>query len=203
MKRAYHSNTAFLDILFNTLLCFVALFVFAFILISPEKKKSTIAVKADFMITVTWNKDLDDDVDTYVEDPAGNLVAFMRREEGLMHLDRDDLGHRNDTVMTPAGPIEYKNNREMVTLRGFMPGEYVVNVHMYMKRELAPTEVTVVLEKLNPYSIGMAKELILTINGEERTAFRFRLDSEGNITEVNELQKALIKNVDSPSLSSN
>jgi len=203
MKRAYHSNTAFLDILFNTLLCFVALFVFAFILISPEKKKNTIAVKADFMITVTWNKDLDDDVDTYVEDPAGNLVAFMRREEGLMHLDRDDLGHRNDTVMTPAGPIEYKNNREMVTLRGFMPGEYVVNVHMYMKRELAPTEVTVVLEKLNPYSIGMAKELILTINGEERTAFRFRLDSEGNITEVNELQKALIKNVDSPSLSSN
>lgn len=203
MKRTYHASTAFLDILFNTLLCFAALFVFAFILISPEKKKNTVAVKADFMITVTWNKDIDDDVDTYVEDPAGNLVAFMRREQGLMHLDRDDLGHRNDTINTPNGPIEYRENREIVTLRGFMPGEYVVNVHMYMKRDQKPTEVTVVLEKLNPYSVGMAKELVLTVNGQEKTAFRFRLDNDGSIVEVNELEKTLVTNVNSPSLPSN
>jgi len=130
MKRNYHTNMAFLDLLFNTLLCFAALFVLSFILINPSKKENNIKAKADFMITVTWNKDLDDDVDTYVEDPVGNLVAFMRREEGLMHLDRDDLGHRNDTINTPNGPIEYKENREIVTLRGFVPGEYVVNVHM-------------------------------------------------------------------------
>jgi hypothetical protein len=203
MKRTYHASTAFLDILFNTLLCFAALFVFSFILISPEKKKNTVAVKADFMITVTWNKDIDDDVDTYVEDPAGNLVAFMRREQGLMHLDRDDLGHRNDTIDTPNGPVEYRENREIVTLRGFIPGEYVVNVHMYMKRDQKPTEVTVVLEKLNPYSVGMAKELVLTISGQEKTAFRFRLDNDGNIIEINELEKTLVTNVNSPSLPSN
>lgn len=184
---------AFLDLLFNTLLCFAALFVLSFILINPSKKENNIKAKADFMITVTWNKDLDDDVDTYVEDPVGNLVAFMRREEGLMHLDRDDLGHRNDTINTPNGPIEYKENREIVTLRGFVPGEYVVNVHMYMKREKAPTEVTIVLEKLNPYMIIMAKNVILTTNGQEDTAFRFVVDSEGVVTKVNELKKTLVK----------
>lgn len=184
---------AFLDLLFNTLLCFAALFVLSFILINPSKKENNIKAKADFMITVTWNKDLDDDVDTYVEDPVGNLVAFMRREEGLMHLDRDDLGHRNDTINTPNGPIEYKDNREIVTLRGFVPGEYVVNVHMYMKREIAPTEVTIVLEKLNPYMIIMAKNVILTTSGQEDTAFRFVVDSEGSVTKVNELKKTLVK----------
>ena len=193
MKRNYHTNMAFLDLLFNTLLCFAALFVLSFILINPSKKENNIKAKADFMITVTWNKDLDDDVDTYVEDPVGNLVAFMRREEGLMHLDRDDLGHRNDTINTPNGPIEYKENREIVTLRGFVPGEYVVNVHMYMKREKAPTEVTIVLEKLNPYMIIMAKNVILTTNGQEDTAFRFVVDSEGVVTKVNELKKTLVK----------
>jgi|TARA_R110002020_G_scaffold339452_2_gene554601 hypothetical protein len=193
MKRNYHTNMAFLDLLFNTLLCFAALFVLSFILINPSKKENNIKAKADFMITVTWNKDLDDDVDTYVEDPVGNLVAFMRREEGLMHLDRDDLGHRNDTINTPNGPIEYKDNREIVTLRGFIPGEYVVNVHMYMKREIAPTEVTIVLEKLNPYMIIMAKNVILTTNGQEDTAFRFVVDSEGSVTKVNELKKTLVK----------
>ena len=193
MKRNYHTNMAFLDLLFNTLLCFAALFVLSFILINPSKKENNIKAKADFMITVTWNKDLDDDVDTYVEDPVGNLVAFMRREEGLMHLDRDDLGHRNDTFNTPNGPIEYKDNREIVTLRGFVPGEYVVNVHMYMKREIAPTEVTIVLEKLNPYMIIMAKNVILTTSGQEDTAFRFVVDSEGSVTKVNELKKTLVK----------
>ena len=193
MKRNYHTNMAFLDLLFNTLLCFAALFVLSFILINPSKKENNIKAKADFMITVTWNKDLDDDVDTYVEDPVGNLVAFMRREEGLMHLDRDDLGHRNDTINTPNGPIEYKDNREIVTLRGFVPGEYVVNVHMYMKREIAPTEVTIVLEKLNPYIIIMAKNVILTTSGQEDTAFRFVVDSEGSVTKVNELKKTLVK----------
>ena len=193
MKRNYHTNMAFLDLLFNTLLCFAALFVLSFILINPSKKENNIKAKADFMITVTWNKDLDDDVDTYVEDPVGNLVAFMRREEGLMHLDRDDLGHRNDTINTPNGPIEYKDNREIVTLRGFVPGEYVVNVHMYMKREIAPTEVTIVLEKLNPYMIIMAKNVILTTSGQEDTAFSFVVDSEGSVTKVNELKKTLVK----------
>ena len=193
MKRNYHTNMAFLDLLFNTLLCFAALFVLSFILINPSKKENNIKAKADFMITVTWNKDLDDDVDTYVEDPVGNLVAFMRREEGLMHLDRDDLGHRNDTINTPNGPVEYKENREIVTLRGFVPGEYVVNVHMYMKREKAPTEIMIVLEKLNPYMIVMAKNVILTTNGQEDTAFRFVVDSEGAVIKVNELKKTLVK----------
>ena len=199
MKRNYHTNLSFLDLLFNTLLCFAALFALSFVLINPSKKQNNVKMKAEFMITVTWPNDLDDDVDMYVEDPQGNLVAFMRREEGLMHLDRDDLGHRNDTVVTEWGPIEFKDNREIVTVRGTVPGEYVVNVHMYMKRsEAEEVSVTIQLDKINPYSTVMIKEVVLRLSGDEKTAFRFTVDKEGEVTDISNLEKSLLTNQGPP-----
>ena len=194
MKREYHTNLAFLDVLFNTLLCFAALFAMSFILINPAKKDRNVVAKGEFMIIVTWPKDMDNDVDMYVEDPEGHLVAFMRREEGLMHLDRDDLGQRNDVVQTQFGEIEYDENREIVTLRGIIPGEYVINVHMYMKREESLlTPITIQLDKINPYSTIMIKRVTLGDSGEEKTAFRFTLNNDGDVVEINELQKTLVQ----------
>jgi hypothetical protein len=194
MKRQYHTNLAFLDVLFNTLLCFAALFAMSFVLINPSKKDNNVIAKGEFVIVMTWPKEMDNDVDIYVEDPAGNLVAFMRREEGLMHLDRDDIGKVNDIVRTPFGEIEYNENREIVTLRGIMPGEYVINVHMYMKREESLlTPVTVQLDKINPYSTIMIKRVTLGDSGEEKTAFRFTLNKDGDVVDINELQKTFVK----------
>ena len=194
MKKQYHTNLAFLDVLFNALLCFAALFAMSFILINPSKKDNNVVAKGEFVIVMTWPKEMDNDVDIYVEDPEGNLVAFMRREEGLMHLDRDDLGKRNDVVQTQFGEIEYDENREIVTLRGIMPGECVINVHMYMKREESLlTPVTVQLDKINPYSTIMIKRVTLGDSGDEKTAFRFILNNDGDVTEINELQKVLVK----------
>ena len=193
MKRNYHTNLAFLDLLFNTLLCFAALFALAFILINPDKENNNVESKAEFLVTVTWPEGMDNDVDMYVEDPVGHLAAFMRREDGLMHLDRDDLGQRNDTVNTPFGPVKVKGNKEIVTLRGIVPGEYVVNIHMYAEREKATqTSVTIQLEKLNPYRVITVKELILINTGDEKTAFRFTLDKTGKVIDVNQLSKSLL-----------
>ena len=166
----------------------------SFILINPSKKDNNVVEKGEFVIVMTWPKEMDNDVDIYVEDPEGNLVAFMRREEGLMHLDRDDLGQRNDTVQTQFGEIEYDENREIVTLRGIIPGEYVINVHMYMKREESLlTPITIQLDKINPYSTIMIKRVTLGDSGEEKTAFRFTLNNDGDVVEINELQKTLVQ----------
>ena len=191
MKRNYHTNMAFLDLLFNTLLCFAALFCLAFILINPSKKNKTVEAKAEFMITIIWPADMDDDVDTYVEDPDRNLVAFNRREQGLMHLDRDDVGFSSDRIQTSFGVVEYKENREIVSLRGIVPGEYVVNVHMYTKREDKETPVTILLEKINPFKLVTARNVVLVQQGDEKTAFRFTLDDEGKVIDTNDLEKSL------------
>ena len=200
MKRNYHTNLAFLDLLFNTLLCFAALFSLAFILINPSQKNKTVDAKAEFIITVIWPSDMDDDVDTYVEDPEGNLIAFNRREQGLMHLDRDDTGLSFDTISTSFGIVEYKENREMVTIRGYVPGEYVVNVHMYTKREDKETPVTIILEKINPYKVITGRNVVLKLRGDEKTAFRFTVDDEGKVIQTNQLEKGLAKRNPRPTL---
>ena len=199
MKRNYHTSLSFLDLLFNTVLCFAALFALSFILINPSKEDKNVEVKAEFIITVTWPNDLNNDVDTYVEDPQGRLVAFMRREEGLMHLDRDDVGKFNYILSTPFGDVEYDENREVVTLRGTVEGEYVVNVHMYMQRsEQQPTPVRIQLDKINPFQIVTVKDVVLGITGSEKTAFRFTVNRDGEVSEINHLPKTLTKEAAPP-----
>tara|TARA_B100001013_G_scaffold8865_1_gene5434 strand:- start:120 stop:716 length:597 start_codon:yes stop_codon:yes gene_type:complete len=193
MRRQYHSNLPFIDLLFNVLIGFVFLFIVSFLLINPIAKRADIEVKAEFLITVMWPDNLEDDVDTYVEDPAGNLVWFRSREPGLMHLDRDDLGKRNDEVVTAAGTILFPENREIVTLRGIVPGEYVVNIHMYFKVGEEPVPVTVQIDKINPYSVVVRETIELKEKGEEITVTRFSVKSNGDIIDVNKLPKKLVE----------
>jgi len=190
-KRTYDTNVAFLDLLFNTLLCFAALFTLSFVMINPSRENANTESKAEFIITVTWPHEQDNDVDVYVEDPEGHLVSFSRREDGLMHLDRDDLGHRNDTIQTPDGPITYNENREIVSIRGILPGEYIVNVHMYHKNSVENCPVTIQLDKINTFKTAALKEVTLVIKEEEKTAFRFTVNQNGDVIDVNELPKDL------------
>jgi len=194
MKRLYHTDTAFLDLLFNSLIGFVGLFFLAYILVNPKsEEEKKIDSKAEFIIIISWNKDFDDDVDSYVQDPEGHLVSFKRREDGLMHLDRDDLGYRNDVVKTQFGEIKFEENQEIITIRGIIPGEYIVNVHMYKKTNAEPVAVKIQLDKMNPYSTIVQKEINLDITGDEKTAFRFVVDKDGSVININSLSKSLTK----------
>ena len=193
MQRRYHTNLPFLDLLFNILIGFVFLFIVSFLLINPIAKRADIEVKAEFLITVFWPDNLEDDVDIYVEDPVGNLVWFKSREPGLMHLDRDDLGKRNDEVTTAAGTILFPENREIVTLRGIIPGEYVVNVHCYFKAGAEPVPVTIQIDKINPYSVVLRETVELANKGEEITVTRFSVKGNGEVTNVNKLPKKLVQ----------
>jgi len=190
-RKNYSCNTSFLDLLFNMLLAFTCLFILSFALINQNKK--TPESKASYLITFVWAKELDNDVDAYVEDPEGNLVCFGRREDGLMHLDRDDLGLRNDTVQTKFGTIVYSENKEIVTLRGTSVGEYCVNVHAYNFNDQKPTEVIVQLEKVSPtYSVLIQRKVTLMKNGDEKTAFRFKINGKGELAGISEIEKKLL-----------
>ncbi len=48
-----------------------------------------------------------------------------------MHLDRDDLGERNDAIEVAGRRVLNPLNQEIVSIRGILPGEYVVNLHLY------------------------------------------------------------------------
>jgi hypothetical protein len=190
-KSNYSTNLSMLDLLFLTCLGFSSLFILSYVQIKEKttKSKHDVEIKAEFIITITWPADQDCDVDTYVQDPNGNLVFFRSRESGLMHLDRDDLGYKNDSI---NNQIQYNENREVVTLRGVSAGEYVVNVHMFSKRRVdKPTTVNARLEKINPYRNIIVNEVDLQNTSDEKTVFRFTLDGNGNVLETNKNSKAL------------
>lgn len=193
-KGKYHSHTSFLDLLFNTLVGFVMLFIIAFLLISPITKKKDIEKKAEYVITVSWPNGFKDDVDTWLQDPAEKLLSFRSKEVGLMHLDRDDLGNLNDNQYVPGvGRINYPYNREITTIRGIMPGEYILNIHMYRKEGKTPVPVTVTLEKLNPtVKLIYSTVQMLSVKWEEKTIIRFTLDPDGEVIDTRFLYMPLV-----------
>ena len=195
MRRSYNTSVAFLDLLFNTLLCFAALFVISFVLVNPVSEDGKIDVFADFLITVSWPEEITDDIDIYIQDPQGSIVYFGNKETSLMHLDRDDLGGNHDAIETEFGVIEYTENREIVTIRKVIPGEYVVNLHMYSKRHVDPALISVQIDKINPFSTIFLDTVELGRRGEEKTVCRLILDSDNNVISINALEKPLVREV--------
>ena len=134
----YKSTIGFTDLLFNILVGFAFLFIIAFILIKPEAKKHDFERRAEFVVVLEWDHDASDDIDLYVQDPTGGRVSFRNPRVNFMHLDKDDLGYVNDVVMNLDGTITKVNiNREVVTIRGIIPGEHIINVHYYSTRQAA------------------------------------------------------------------
>jgi hypothetical protein len=194
MRRSSSIGVGFTDLLFNALLGFVVMFVLAFLMINPVARTGAVDAKAEFLVTLSWPDGRSEDVDLYVEDPAGNLVWFRSREAGLMHLDRDDLGRSNDVIRVAGREIINPLNQEVVSIRGIHPGEYVVNLHLYRAApEAPPVPATVKVEKLNPkVEVIFYGEIVLGRPSEERTAVRFSVRTDGDIADVNQLAKALV-----------
>lgn len=191
--RRHDEIDPFSDLLFNTLLAFVMLFAVAMVAMNPKAKTGLINVKAEFIITVTWPDMNPNDIDTWVQDGAGQLVWFRAREAGLMHLDRDDRGVANDTLVVNGQQVVNPLNQEVVTLRGYGAGEYTVNLQYYDSKNGEPVPVNVSVVKVNPRAeVVYYGSVTLARKGDEATAVRFTLDAEGAVSGINTLPKTLV-----------
>ena len=194
----YVSNVAFTDLLFNIVVGLAFLFLLAFILMNPIAKEKDIEEKSDFIIILTWDDESGDDIDLWVRDPLGHILSFRNRGVGMMHLDSDDLGLSNDKVMGPDGKVVYVyRNKEVVSLRGYSEGTYLVNAHVYNKKpwkdkKMRRSNIKVELIKLNPYSEVAQAEFIAIGRGQEFTAFHFTLSAEGEVIKLSNAREALI-----------
>ncbi len=186
----YKNSIGFTDMLFNMLLGFVFLFIIAFILINPITKKSDAPKKAEYLIVIEWDDDKNDDIDLWVRDPAGNVISFINRTGGLLNLEKDDLGRSNDAVVMPDGSVKVLNiNREVVTVRGIVPGVYNVQAHVYSrkswKEEDAIGTITVKVIKVNPYGEVYMGTKMYNIKGQQITLLNFKLDKDGKFLGFN------------------
>jgi len=205
MKSKYVSNLAFIDLLFNLILGFIFLFLIAFMLINKPVETGKIDPKAEFLIVMYWQDQHIGDIDLWVDTPDGT-VNFVSPNVGSSHLDKDDLGIRNDWYHDSAGVKKYVYiNREIVTLRSFVPGEYIVNAHYYGATspkeygpgivEGGPANVTVEVIQLNPFWIISTRQHTLEQVGMEKTFVRFKMNSQGHVSNINYLPKTMVKSI--------
>ena len=186
-------HLAFVDFLFILLLAFISMFILALLLINPVPKKSEIERKAEYIITLEWDDKSHDDIDIWIEDPVNNILSFRNKAAGLMHLDKDDLGQINDVIYLPDGTRQVVElNREVATFRGWIKGEYVVNVHLYTKRTDGNASVKVTMLRINPYRLLWEENVSLVKQGQELTVRRFTLNQEGDIVKTNTIEKLFI-----------
>ena len=190
--RQYRNTDPFIDLLFNALLGFTFLFLVSVMFMNPEARKGRVDLKAEYIISVTWPDHLADDIDLWVQDPIGDTVSYLRKDAGWLHLDRDDRGEINDTVVIDGREVVYPINQEVVTIRGIIPGEYIVNLYYYTAARPRPVEALVKVEKVNPtLQTVYVRKVTLAAQDDEQTVVRFTLDTAGGIAQINEVQKRL------------
>ena len=191
--RRFFSFRPFIDVLFCCLLMLVAIL---FLLKTEEQKTKSRPPNVIYEIVLTWDGESNDDLDLYVKSSTGHVVSFNNREGGqgsLISLDHDALGKVMNNNLPDENGVIVNFNEEVVSFRGVTEGENVVTVHVYSKRDEAPIKATIKLIKIKPFKEVVIKEKVFEVVGEEKTAFRFLTDKNGEITEINELPANLVR----------
>ncbi len=170
----------FRDLITLALAGFVACVVLILPHINPAKARPRpdgLEPPGNVVVEIRWPDAIDADVDLWVQGPGDVPVGYSNKGGRLFNLLRDDLGHRGDVSGL---------NYEVAYSRGVVPGEYVVNLHLYRNPgQVLPIPVTVVAS-VKPSVGESARQLVATTveldrEGQERTAFRFRLDARGGL----------------------
>jgi len=192
-KRKYFTFRPFIDVLFCCLLMLVAIL---FLLKTEEQKIKSRPPNAIYEIILTWDGNSEDDLDLYVQAASGHIACFNRREGGqgsLISLDHDALGkRRNNSLPDDENGQVVPANEEVVSFRGVTEGENIVTVHVYAKRDKEPTKATIKLIKIKPFEEVVVKERVFETTGDQKTAFRFITDKNGQIVDINELAANLV-----------
>lgn len=205
--KKFDFRTAYIDLLLNFLTSIIFIFVLTTLLIQAKKQNENEGPKknAEYVITATWDQNVDCDVDLWVQDPLGNVVSFKAPNNGIMHIERDDMGLKNDYYYDSNHNLVAKSdeNKEMWTLRGIARGEYTVNVHLYACRQegkglnigaAANLPVKIEFIKLNPQMITLRKQIVVIERvWDEVTVTNFFMEQSGFIRSFTSNSKKLVK----------
>jgi hypothetical protein len=164
-----------------------SLFLVSLVMVEPPPKQlSAVQTYGLYAVTLTWPRSCDSDLDLYVREPDGKIVWYAGKDATVAHLEHDDLGLGGTGYA--KGP-----NFERTVIRGVQPGEYTVTVHVYQQNECRPESALVELWRLEGADRRIVSQrLRLRGQGDERTAFRWSLRSNGDTYGVNRLPANLV-----------
>jgi len=181
--------TVFRDVILLALAGFVTLVLLLLPHLNPRAKTAdAMRSPGNVIIEARWPDEMDADVDLWVQAPEDVPVGYSNKGGAVFNLLRDDLGHRGDLTGL---------NYEFSYSRGVPAGEYTVNVHLYRNHQAYPIPVSIVVSVKGSASDSatqiLSTKVELVRDGEELTAFRFRLDDKARLVSgsVHDLPKPL------------
>jgi len=173
------SGTVFRDVILLALAGFVFITVLLLPHINPKAKQGEGSTDppGNVIAEMRWDDKLRTDVDLWVQAPGDVPVGYSNKSGLIFNLLRDDLGSHAD-------PTDV--NFETSFSRGIPPGEYTVNVHLFRNLENTyPINVRVVVRVKTDNEAGARPIAATTVRldreGQELTAFRFRLTEKGEL----------------------
>jgi len=184
-------DIVFRDIITLALCGFVSMVVMILPHLNPSAKAAStesVAAPGNVIVEIRWPDGSDADVDLWVQAPGDVPVGYSNKGGAIFNLLRDDLGRIGDPT---------NQNYEISYSRGLPPGEYTANVHLYRNASGRPIDVTMTVSAKPTVQSSahplLTTNLTLRREGEELTALRFRLDSEGRLVpnSVHNLYKPL------------
>ncbi len=177
-------DTLFRDVLSLALLGFLAVIVLLLphLVVEQDDKSAVLEADGDLVVQLTWPSEMNADMDLWVQAPGDIAVGYSSKGGKVFNLLRDDLGSKFDLSSV---------NHESAYSRGFARGEYVVNVHAYRIDPKYPPPFTVevlVTTKITKDDQAQVKPIVftrtlITRQGQEITAARFRLKGNGEMIE--------------------
>ena len=182
----YSANRSFIDFMFILVCCLTLFFVVT--LLQILKNNEGIVHKAEFILTMTWDKHDPNDMDLWLKDPNGNIIYYKDPKTASMFLDRDDLGHQNDEIVINGVKKIIYINQEIISIRAIIPGKWTVAVHFYKRYDKQPQKaipVTVRMDKINPkIQIIFNEERLMRWTWQEVTVATFEVLPDGTVTNI-------------------
>jgi hypothetical protein len=163
----------------DMLLVIVAILVVS---VAPRKAADGVHVEAQYLVSIEWDRMLDDDVDLWGSGPPdlSKPCFYDSVGAGALSLDRDSRGYMDDKIKVD-GQTAYLPHKEVMTLRGVISGRYVYGIHLYKAR---PSDDD---RKRDPRALGIAVHVeVVKLNPKVTVIFRkdFTLDYEGDAANV-------------------
>ena len=168
-------GTVFRDVILLALIGFVAMVIIMLPHIKPtEVETQDHKAPGNVIVELHWPSSQPFDVDLWVKAPREAPVGFWNMGGETFNLLRDDLGSEADAT---------NENYEISYSRGIPAGTLVT-----------ATVVVSVRTRLEAARQILTTDVELFRQGQEETAFRFRLDQEGGLVpdSVNTLSRRLV-----------
>ncbi|MEA2081077.1 MAG: hypothetical protein U9P00_14740 [Pseudomonadota bacterium] len=184
----YSANRSFTDFMF-ILICGLTL-IFVLTLMQIIKNNEGVVHKAEFVLTLVWDKKDKNDLDLWLKNPLGEIIYYRDTKVPSMFIDRDDRGYINDIIMINGIQKIIYINQEIVSIRALIPGKWTVAVHFFKRYDKktpgTPIPITVRLDKINPkIKIIFNEERIMKFTWEEMTIATFEILEDGTVTNIN------------------